>query len=218
MVSYSVHVWKGLIVAGGTRQQQHLLGAYSFASSGLIDLNQRGLSQSGTWNYLREEITMALELRRPVRIGTGFESVPNENISHDMWSDYISYILAKVINFSFNCAGGTNLEQRSSVWQDLDEEISVWRSNRPRSFDSLSTASRSENASVSLWLLSPWHGTLNIIKFGVSMLIMIVGAVAGEQHLSVAAILLELSKPQQDTYQFGIHSSEENRELWKATD
>jgi len=40
---------------------------------------------------------------------------------------------------------------------------------------------------------------------------MIVGAVAGEQHLSVAAILLELSKPQQDTSQFGIHGREENR-------
>jgi hypothetical protein len=57
------------------------------------------------------------------------------------------------------------------------------------------------------------HGTVLsiIIKFGVSMLIMIIGAVAGEQHLSVAAILLELSKPQQDTSHFGIHSSDENR-------
>jgi hypothetical protein len=35
--------------------------------------------------------------------------------------------------------------------------------------------------------------------------------VAGEQHLSVAAILLELSKPQQDTSQFGMHGREENR-------
>jgi hypothetical protein len=36
--------------------------------------------------------------------------------------------------------------------------------------------------------------------------------VAGEQHLSVAAILLELSKPQQDTSQFGKYGREENRE------
>jgi len=75
---------KGLIVASDTWQQQHLLGACSFASSGLIDLNQCGLSQSGTWICLREEVTMALELRRPVRMCTGFEFVPSENIPHDM--------------------------------------------------------------------------------------------------------------------------------------
>jgi len=75
---------KGLIVASDTWQQQHLLGAYSFASSGIIHLNQRGLSQSGTWNYLREEITVALELGRPVRIGTGFKFMPSENMSDDM--------------------------------------------------------------------------------------------------------------------------------------
>jgi hypothetical protein len=105
MVSYSVHVWKSLIVAGDTRQQQRLLGAYSFASSGFIDLNQRGLSQSGTWNYLREEITTTLELRRLVRISTGFEFVLSENASDDMWSNYVSYILSKVINFCFAGAG-----------------------------------------------------------------------------------------------------------------
>jgi hypothetical protein len=35
--------------------------------------------------------------------------------------------------------------------------------------------------------------------------------VAGEQYLSVAGILLELSKPQQDTPQFGIHGREESQ-------
>lgn len=83
-------------------------------------------------------------------------------MSDDMWSNYISYMLAKVINFCFDCAGGTNLEQRSLAWQDLDEEISAWRSNRPQRFDSFSTASRSGNAFVSLWLFSPWHGNLNM--------------------------------------------------------
>jgi hypothetical protein len=162
MVSQSVNVWKDLMVAGDTRQQQHLLGAYSFASSGHIDLSQRGLSQSGTWNYLREEITMALELCRPVRTGTGFRFVPSETMSDDMWSNYISYILAKVINFSFDDAGVTNSDQRSSDWQELDEEVSAWRSNRPESFNPFSTASKFGNAFLSIWLLSPWHGNLNM--------------------------------------------------------
>lgn len=152
-----------LIISGDTRQQQHLLGAYSFASSANINLSQRGLSQSGTWNYLREEITMALELRRPVRMGTGFEFVPSENMTDDMWSNYISYILAKVINFCFDDMGTRTLEHRGASWQELETEVSTWRSNRPLSFNAFSTASKYGNAFVSLWLLSPWHG-----KFGLN--------------------------------------------------
>jgi len=41
-------------------EQRHLLGAYSFAVSEPIDFHTRGLLQAGAWNYLREEITVAL--------------------------------------------------------------------------------------------------------------------------------------------------------------
>jgi hypothetical protein len=62
-------------VADSDKEQRHLLGAYSFVASGSINLAGRGLLQAGAWNYLRGEITMALECRRPVRISKDFASV-----------------------------------------------------------------------------------------------------------------------------------------------
>ncbi|KAE9375243.1 hypothetical protein N431DRAFT_542827 [Stipitochalara longipes BDJ] len=180
------------ILNGDTRQQHHLLGAYSLASSAHIDLSQRGLPQSGTWNYLREEITVALELRRPVRMGSGFEFVPSANMADDMWSNYISYILAKIINFCFDVSSSVAFEQRKSTWQELETEVSGWRENRSRSFNAFSTAPKSGNAFPSIWLLSPWH-------------------VAGEQYFAVAEILLALSQPGPNTPQFGIVGRENSQ-------
>ncbi|KAK8200591.1 hypothetical protein M8818_005905 [Zalaria obscura] len=54
-------------------EHRHLLGAYSFADGEPPDFNNRGLLQAGVWNYLREEITMALECRKPVRMGRIFD-------------------------------------------------------------------------------------------------------------------------------------------------
>lgn len=149
---------KWLIGSGDTRQQQHLLGVYSFASSSHIDLTLRGLSQSGTWNYLREEITMALELRRPVRMGAGFEFVPSKDMNDDMWANYMSYILARIIDFCFDDVAGMTLEDRNMTWQELNEEVSAWRTNQPESFNPFSIAPKSGNAFPSIWLLQPWHG------------------------------------------------------------
>jgi hypothetical protein len=146
-----------LMRSGDTRQQQHLLGAYSFASSAHIDLNMRGLAQSGTWNYLREEITMALELRRPVRMGTGFEFLPSRDMADDMWANYISYLLARVINFCFGNNGDVELEDRGMAWQELKDDVVAWRSSRPESFNPFATAPKAGNAFPSIWILQPWH-------------------------------------------------------------
>jgi len=102
---------------------------------------------------------MALELRRPVRIGSGFEFVPSQDMDNDMWSNYISYILAKVINFCFaNGDGTTNLERRGETWQVLEKEVESWRESRPENFNAFSMAEKAGNAFPSIWLLSPWHG------------------------------------------------------------
>jgi hypothetical protein len=154
--------------SGTTRQQQHLLGAYSFASSTQISLNLPGLSQSGTWNYLREEVTMALELRRPVRIGSGFAFVASGEMGDDMWANYMSYILAKVINFCFDEGGdlGGGWEEREGNWRELEKEVEEWGENRPTSFDYFSTAAKEGNKFPSIWLLSPWHGNITMTKYG----------------------------------------------------
>jgi hypothetical protein len=58
---------------------------------------------------------MALELRRPVRIGSGFEFVPNKDMPDDMWANYISHILARIINFCFDDASCVSLEQKTEI-------------------------------------------------------------------------------------------------------
>jgi hypothetical protein len=88
-----------------------------------------------------------------------------------MWSNYISYILAKVINFCFDYAGGTNLEQRSSAWRDLDRKF-----QRGARIDLRASAAfplRQDPGMRSYHSGCYHHGTvLSIgIKFGVSMLI-----------------------------------------------
>ena len=149
---------KWLIKSGDTRQQQHLLGAYSFASSSHIDTKIRGLAQSGAWNYLREEITMALELRRAVRLGSEFDYSPSDDRPDDTWAHSITYILARVINFCFDTTVEMSSSERKGTCEYLSECVSDWRSNRPKSFNPFSAAPKPGNAFPSIWLLQPWHG------------------------------------------------------------
>jgi hypothetical protein len=147
-----------LIESGDTRQQQHLLGAYSFASSSHIDTKKRGLAQSGAWNYLREEITMALELRRPVRLGSEFDYSPSDDRPDDIWAHSITYILARVVNFCFDTTIEMGSSERKVTWEFLSTCVSNWRSNRPKSFNPFSATPKPGNAFPSIWLLQPWHG------------------------------------------------------------
>lgn len=140
------------------RHQNHLLGAYSFATNRPIDLKVRGLAQAGTWNYLREEITVALESRRLVRFSTRFHFVPEEIMSDDKWANYITFILAKTINFCFSDLINEAREECTNRWRELAEETSSWRQNLPVTFQPFSTASKPENVFPSIWLLRPWHG------------------------------------------------------------
>ena len=153
-----------LILAGNTRQQQHL-GAYSFATSGYIDLNIRGLPQSGAWNYLREEITVALECRRPVRMPKGIEFLPNRDMPDDMWSNAITLILARIINFCFEDAESDYFfERRKVTWEALATDVAAWRENLPDSFKPFSQTSKMGNVFPAFRLIQPCHGALQSLK------------------------------------------------------
>jgi len=185
---------------GDMRQQQnHLLGAYSFATSRPIDLNTRGLPQAGTWNYLREEITVALESRRQVRFSPGFLFFPNNEMPDDMWANAITFILAKTINLYFAGADSEEPNDRNRLWHKLASDTASWRKNLPHSFRPFSTASKSGNVFESIWLLRPWHGK-SFSRSQLTLLLMImICTVAAEQYYSVTEILLALSKPFPDT-------------------
>lgn len=139
------------------RHQNHLLRASSFATNRPIDLTVRGLAQAGTWNYLREEITVALESRRLVRFSIGFHFVPEEIMADDKWANYITFILAKTINFCFSVPANEDRGERTDRWRELSEETSSWRQKLPVTFHPFSTAPQPGNIFPSIWLLRPWH-------------------------------------------------------------
>ena len=142
-----------------SREQHHLLGAYSFAVSESIDFTSHGLLQAGAWNYLREEITVALEYRRPVRMGNIFANLTDENPADDMKANTISYLLARAINFSFpDLAECSSQNDRILAWQTLHSDLADWKTRLPARFEPFSTASKAGIVFPSLWMLKPWHG------------------------------------------------------------
>ena len=50
---------------------------------------------------MREELTVAPECCRLVRISRDFEYQAYENMPDDMQANYVSYLLARIINLSF---------------------------------------------------------------------------------------------------------------------
>ena len=176
-------------------EQRHLLGAYSFAVAESIDFATYGLLQAGAWNYLREEITVALECRRSVRTGRIFESHPVDIFADDMQANHISYLLAQIINFSFpDISERTSQEERTLAWQNLKSDLIGWKARLPTRFDPFCTAPMAGNVFPSLWMLRPWHGkplsTFRYIKLLTRFI-----AVASQQYFAIAEMLLTLFNP-----------------------
>jgi hypothetical protein len=92
------------MTADSRQEQRHLLGAYRFSSTEEIDMSTTGLLQAGAWNCLREEITVALECQRPVRLNIHLDVRSTIHQSESMHANTITYILARVINHCFSMA------------------------------------------------------------------------------------------------------------------
>jgi hypothetical protein len=60
-----------------------------------------GLLQAAAWNYLREEITVALECQRPVRLNIHIDVRDVDHQTESMHANTVTYILARVINHCF---------------------------------------------------------------------------------------------------------------------
>jgi Fungal specific transcription factor domain len=144
--------------SGDSRDEQHLLGAYSFVINGSIDLATWGLLQAGAWNYLREEITVALECRRPVRITSDFTYQTGKKVADDMQSNIMSCVLARVINFCFgNHTESGSQDTSISTWTALNAELIGWKDSLSFGFKPYSTAGKAGNCFPSLWMFRPWH-------------------------------------------------------------
>jgi len=157
-----------------------LFGAFSFAVSANIDLDTWGLAQAGFWNYLREDITVALECRRPLHLTIKHRTPESMTGSEQDHSNSISFLLAKVINVSFAHENNQHIPVHEDHLQALRSELKAWTAGLPESFQPTSTALKKGNAFPSLWMLQPWH-------------------TAAQQYASVTALLLSQLRPGSDT-------------------
>ncbi|KAJ4984949.1 hypothetical protein SVAN01_09555 [Stagonosporopsis vannaccii] len=165
------------LINGSLDMESHLLGAYSYATSGPIDFSQNGILQVGAWNYLREEITVALIRRRGVRMDQIFDDYMRNYPEGIHPSDTISYVLAKIINFCFaNTAQQLSPRDRTVHWKSLQSELAKWNADLPASFAPFSHASKEGNPFPSIWMLQPYH-------------------VAAQQYLAISEMLLVLYDP-----------------------
>lgn len=155
-VSVRIHAHE--LTVDSQKEQRHILGAYSFVISDSINLRDCGLPQAGAWNYLREEITVALECRRPVRMGDNFTWEGEGDLTDDMLANLMSYYLARIINFCFDAHRGQTLpEDRAIAWHTLRSDLTTWRDSLPSTFNPFSTVAKDGNAFPSLWMFQLWH-------------------------------------------------------------
>lgn len=112
--------------------------------------------RAGFWNYLREDITVALMEKRNLMIELNDQQPPLLDGENDS-ANYISYILGRVINRCLH-KDGEPLDQHE--WDPLKEELDSWKVSLPSSFEPIITPGLcGESRFPSAWNTSKWHST-----------------------------------------------------------
>lgn len=113
--------------------------------------------RAGFWNYLREDITVALMEKRNLMIELNDLRPPLERNGDDDFANHVTYILGRIINYCLR-----NDEISMSEWQPLKEELENWNMSLPSSFEPVSTPGLSgKNSFPSWWTISKWHSMLS---------------------------------------------------------
>lgn len=121
-------------------------------------MTKTGLLQAGAWNYLREEITVALECQRSVRLNIHLDTRSTVSGPDSIHANTMTYILARVINLCFGQDGsGQTLAFDEDSWAKLDAELKFWSGNLPSTYASYSRAPKTGNSFPSEWYIRPWH-------------------------------------------------------------
>lgn len=135
--------------------QSHLHGCYSILSSHPIRL-ESGLVRAAFWNYLREDITVALIEKRRLMIELLDEHYPQlEN--DDDYANYVTVLLGQVIN---QCFRDDMDPLELSRWTSLKQGLETWKSCLPTSFAPIIVRLPDEmgKAFPFIGTLYPWHG------------------------------------------------------------
>lgn len=132
-------------------------GCYSLLASRHITITSDLLS-AGYWNYLREDITVALIEQRGLMITLSDQDAPPEPTEDTDFANYVTFLLGRVIN---RCLSVDSYALSPLEWEALKADLDKWKSSLPSSFDTLETPGlRKQSSFPSIWTLRSWHGEL----------------------------------------------------------
>ena len=135
--------------------QSHLQGCYSLLASRQIH-PKADLISAGYWNYLREDITVALIEQRGLMITLSDQNKPPEPSDDTDHANYVTFLLGKIIN---RCLSIDSPALSLSEWEAIKRELGNWNSSLPSSFDVIETPGlRPQSSFSSIWTLRSWHG------------------------------------------------------------
>ncbi|KAH8702043.1 hypothetical protein BGW36DRAFT_336426 [Talaromyces proteolyticus] len=140
------------ILAQNVTSQSHLLGSSSFLQDQQINLTTSDLFSAGFWNYLREDITVALIEKRRLKIDLEGIQIPYAS-RDDERANLISLFLGKAINICFGAPPATD------QLRELETEVSRWKDSLPVSFDPILSQNQTDKVDSFpvLWLFHGWH-------------------------------------------------------------
>jgi hypothetical protein len=115
------------------------------------------LISAAFWNYLREDITIALIERRPLMIELSAEHIPQELKDDDDYANYVTVLLGQVINQCFRREAGAF---DSFKWTSLRSDLEKWGAGLPTSFQPITSHQQedSQRALPFMWTFQGWHG------------------------------------------------------------
>lgn len=133
--------------------QCHLQGCYSLLACHPVT-SSSGLARAAFWNYLREDITMALIERRRLMIKLSDDHFPRQ-LDHDCdHANYVTVLLGQVINHCFEGADPL----KTSEWESLRDHLDSWYLRLPESFEPIVGHGEDPAASQTMKALQGWHG------------------------------------------------------------
>lgn len=138
--------------------QSHLQGCYSLLASNPIRLDSlSSLARAAFWNYLREDITVALIERRKLMIELSDEHIPRNPDTDDDYANVVTILLGQVIN---NCFGADSSPMDQLLL--LENSLEIWKDRLPSSFTPIlncDLVESKERAFPFMGTLHGWHGT-----------------------------------------------------------
>ncbi|OQD91500.1 hypothetical protein PENSOL_c052G08197 [Penicillium solitum] len=142
------------IITQNVSSQSHLQGCYSLLASRHIHLTADLLS-AGYWNYLREDITVALIEQRGLMITLSDQNAPPEPTEDAEFANHVTFLLGKIIN---RCLSVDSQALTPFEWEAIKADLDKWKSSLPSSFDTIQTPGlRKQSSFPSIWALRSWH-------------------------------------------------------------